>query len=328
MINSCLEQRQRQHHAAAARPHPRLGQGHPVRRVCLQGASAEHGRLVRLLRQGSRAVRLGGGLLRGLERAQPGHRLGGRLLLRRAGFFGAQVETDYLPMLQSAYDAIKQIRQPGFIVICGSLSQRRRRQPRRGLRPLQPMLFDDVNRPGQDVSMRIHSSQGIIAERPMYFNYQGAWTGGHDVVGATAPQRQWLFAEGYTGDGFDEWLCLQNPNDATVDRHRHLHLRRRLRAHEQELHAGSQQPLHHQGQRRGGGGPGRLHQGDHPGGLAHRGRTPHVLQLPGRLDRRPQRPGRQRRPAPVVLRRGLHRRRLRRVALPDEPQRRWRRAPR
>ncbi len=27
------------------------------------------------------------------------------------------------------------------------------------------------------------NGQSIIAERPMYFNYNGAWTGGHDVVG-------------------------------------------------------------------------------------------------------------------------------------------------
>jgi len=27
------------------------------------------------------------------------------------------------------------------------------------------------------------NGQTIIAERPMYFNYNGVWTGGHDVVG-------------------------------------------------------------------------------------------------------------------------------------------------
>jgi hypothetical protein len=40
---------------------------------------------------------------------------------------------------------------------------------------------------------------GIIAERPMYFNYNGAWTGGHDVVGASGPESGWFFAEGFTG---------------------------------------------------------------------------------------------------------------------------------
>jgi hypothetical protein len=43
------------------------------------------------------------------------------------------------------------------------------------------------------------NGQQIIAERPMYFNYKGVWTGGHDVVGAPAAAGTWYFAEGYTG---------------------------------------------------------------------------------------------------------------------------------
>jgi len=35
----------------------------------------------------------------------------------------------------------------------------------------------------QDVSAELTSDKGIIAERPMYFNYNGVWNGGHDVVG-------------------------------------------------------------------------------------------------------------------------------------------------
>jgi hypothetical protein len=39
--------------------------------------------------------------------------------------------------------------------------------------------------PAHDFSTRVvcTNGQNIIAERPMYFNYQGVWTGGHDVVG-------------------------------------------------------------------------------------------------------------------------------------------------
>lgn len=47
----------------------------------------------------------------------------------------------------------------------------------------------------------------------MYFDYQGAWDGGHDVIGAPAPARDWFFAEGYTGQGFDEYICLLNPGE-------------------------------------------------------------------------------------------------------------------
>jgi len=127
--------------------------------------------------------------------------------------FGGQVETDYLPMLQAAYCAIKEV-DPGSYVVCGALLCSTDPAPEAGT-CLYSTLFDDVNRPGQDVSLRLSSDRDIIAERPMYFNYMGAWTGGHDVVGAVAPRETWLFAEGYTGAGFDEWLCIQNPNDAS-----------------------------------------------------------------------------------------------------------------
>ncbi len=57
------------------------------------------------------------------------------------------------------------------------------------------------------------NGQVITAERPMYFDYRPeGWTGGHCVVGAEAPANDWYFAEGYTGEGFDEWICVLNPS--------------------------------------------------------------------------------------------------------------------
>ncbi|MFH1148872.1 MAG: YncE family protein [Actinomycetota bacterium] len=53
----------------------------------------------------------------------------------------------------------------------------------------------------------------IVAERPMYFNYQGKWTGGSDVVGTTAPSSTFYFAEGTCRPGFDTYFCVQNPGD-------------------------------------------------------------------------------------------------------------------
>ncbi|MDY6794684.1 MAG: hypothetical protein SWK76_05320, partial [Actinomycetota bacterium] len=64
---------------------------------------------------------------------------------------------------------------------------------------------------GKNVSIKVEADSTIVAERPIYFNYKGAWTGGHDVVGATSLSDTYYFAEGYTGDGFEEWLCLMNP---------------------------------------------------------------------------------------------------------------------
>lgn len=67
--------------------------------------------------------------------------------------------------------------------------------------------------PGQDVSARVHSDTPIVVERPMYFNYQGVWTGGHNVMGVSSPMTTWYFAEGTTRPGFDEYVAVSNTND-------------------------------------------------------------------------------------------------------------------
>jgi hypothetical protein len=72
-----------------------------------------------------------------------------------------------------------------------------------------------VNRevgPDHDVSMRVSSNTPVVAERPVYFLYQGMWDGGHNVMGAAQPEKEWYFAEGCTRTGFNQWICLQNPN--------------------------------------------------------------------------------------------------------------------
>jgi len=67
--------------------------------------------------------------------------------------------------------------------------------------------------PAHDFSAKVETTNGalIVAERPMYFNYKGAWTGGHDVVGAAAPAPAFYFAEGSCRPGFDPYICIQNP---------------------------------------------------------------------------------------------------------------------
>ncbi|OFW67098.1 MAG: hypothetical protein A2V52_05270 [Actinobacteria bacterium RBG_19FT_COMBO_54_7] len=69
----------------------------------------------------------------------------------------------------------------------------------------------------KEVSIKCESDSSFLAERPMYFDYQGKWTGGHDVVGTTSPSLSWYFAEGYTGAGFDEWICVLNPGDLAAN---------------------------------------------------------------------------------------------------------------
>jgi len=76
-----------------------------------------------------------------------------------------------------------------------------------------------VNREGAelastDVSAVVTSSTPIIAERAMYLNRPGQLFGaGHDAVGIAAPQQNWYLAEGATGDYFDLFVLLANPND-------------------------------------------------------------------------------------------------------------------
>ncbi len=75
------------------------------------------------------------------------------------------------------------------------------------------------NDAAHDFSAKVECTNGqqIVAERPMYFNYNGAWTGGHDVVGATAPAPAFYFAEGTARPGFDPYICIQNPGGTDAD---------------------------------------------------------------------------------------------------------------
>ena len=70
---------------------------------------------------------------------------------------------------------------------------------------------------GMEVSIMVFSDTEIVVERPMYFNYQGRWTGGHDAVGTPYVGKYWFFAEGYTGGGFEEWICVLNPGETAAN---------------------------------------------------------------------------------------------------------------
>ncbi|MHB8894830.1 MAG: S8 family peptidase [Candidatus Geothermincolia bacterium] len=65
--------------------------------------------------------------------------------------------------------------------------------------------------PQKDVSVKVTSDQGVVAERAMYWN-NGSGKAGHDQLGVTQPRQQCFLAEGSTDWGFDEWVLIQNPN--------------------------------------------------------------------------------------------------------------------
>jgi len=68
---------------------------------------------------------------------------------------------------------------------------------------------------GQDVGVAAHAGVPMVMERLLYFNYGGAWPGGHAQTAGT-PNTTHFFAEGYTGPGFAEWLCLYAPTGGPV----------------------------------------------------------------------------------------------------------------
>lgn len=128
-------------------------------------------------------------------------------------YLSGSVQTDYLPLLQAANTAIKDNDSNSWVISGALLNYCSDPYDFATQTAQYKLLFDDVNRPGLENSTHIYSDQPVIAERPMYFNYAGGWTGGHDVLGATEAEMNWYFAEGTTKTGFDEYLCLQNPGD-------------------------------------------------------------------------------------------------------------------
>jgi endoglucanase len=73
------------------------------------------------------------------------------------------------------------------------------------------------------VAVIVTSSQPIAVERPTYFDNissgnAGVVSGAADVIGVQALSNDWLFAEGYTGAGFQENLAIANvdPGNTTA----------------------------------------------------------------------------------------------------------------
>ncbi|MDD3717512.1 MAG: caspase family protein [Actinomycetota bacterium] len=73
----------------------------------------------------------------------------------------------------------------------------------------------------QEVSTEVKcEGEGVIAERAMYFNYnggQGSRVGGHSTIGADGLSTSWYLPEGYTGGTFDTYILLMNPGDSDAN---------------------------------------------------------------------------------------------------------------
>ena len=130
--------------------------------------------------------------------------------LRKFGtyHFGGQVETDYLPLLQLGYTAIKE-KDPTGIVFCGALINTLEDNPDVGTE-LYTYLFDDTRRPRQDTTVMVKAENSIEAKRILYLSCVDTGARDEGFAGTDTGQTEWFFAEGCTRPGCDTWLCIQN----------------------------------------------------------------------------------------------------------------------
>jgi hypothetical protein len=144
---------------------------------------------------------------------EPGWDINSQAAAENKIYYAGDCEWSYLGMLRSAYQAIK-AKNPGAFVISGSLLQGLTRSGD-NFTPYETLL----NGANQDVSMKIDANMNVVAERPMYFNYHGSWTGGTVELGVKKPRTTWFLAEGATHPGFEEWICIQNPGNTGASVH-------------------------------------------------------------------------------------------------------------
>jgi 2',3'-cyclic-nucleotide 2'-phosphodiesterase (5'-nucleotidase family) len=79
-----------------------------------------------------------------------------------------------------------------------------------------PDVLGTGNDAAHDFSAKVESTNGqqVIAERPMYFTYDGSWPGGLDAMGAVVPATTFFFAEGTCRPAFEPYLAIQNTADS------------------------------------------------------------------------------------------------------------------
>jgi hypothetical protein len=72
---------------------------------------------------------------------------------------------------------------------------------------------DDIL-PASEVSVKVRSEHPLLVERAMYWNER---SDGHACIGTPTPDTEWYLAEGYTDQGFETWVLVQNPGDEFCD---------------------------------------------------------------------------------------------------------------
>jgi hypothetical protein len=76
---------------------------------------------------------------------------------------------------------------------------------------------DDPALRGRPFSTTVTSTVPVIVDRAMYFSTGGLpYAGGHASAAVEQPSTSWFVAEGATGEFFDEFLLLANPNQTAA----------------------------------------------------------------------------------------------------------------
>ncbi|MBU2686274.1 MAG: DUF4965 domain-containing protein [Actinobacteria bacterium] len=71
-------------------------------------------------------------------------------------------------------------------------------------------ILVDAYLPATEVSVKVRSEHPVLVERAMYWNDR---SDGHDCIGTPTPDSTWFLAEGYTAQGFETFVLVQNPGD-------------------------------------------------------------------------------------------------------------------
>jgi hypothetical protein len=70
---------------------------------------------------------------------------------------------------------------------------------------------------GDSVASHVQATQPLVVDRQMYFDYGGHIPGATAVAGSpSGPQSIFYFAEGYTGQNFNEYLTIVNPGASSA----------------------------------------------------------------------------------------------------------------
>jgi len=80
---------------------------------------------------------------------------------------------------------------------------------------IKPSAGDPIDVSNTDLSIQVHGSAPIIAERAMYWN-NGTGEACHDSIGLSSPHMSFFLPDGQTSDGRETWTLIQNPNPEAV----------------------------------------------------------------------------------------------------------------